>query len=226
LSGREFHFHLAGINNQNFLMRDDETGTWWQQVSGKAISGPLAGQILQPVNMDELTFALWRAEYPDGTVLMPVSNYESKYEASNWEQQYTRLPVVLNFSKTPLTMRTIVVGVELNGSSRAYPLDVVLHQSPIQDEVGGVRVLIAVGPDNKSIRAFRTQIDGKNLELFKQVYANSWSLIDPATHGQWNFQGCPTMNMAGMRCLEQVPVLRDYWFDWRQYHQSTSVYLH
>jgi uncharacterized protein DUF3179 len=226
LSGREFHFHLAGINNQNFLMRDDETGTWWQQVSGKAISGPLAGQILQPVNMDELTFALWRAEYPAGTVLMPVSNYESKYEASNWEQQYTRLPVVLNFSKTPLTMRTIVVGVELNGSSRAYPLDVVLHQSPIQDEVGGVRVLIAVGPDNKSIRAFRTQIDGKNLELFKQVDANSWSLIDPATHGQWNFQGCPTMNMPGMRCLEQVPVLRDYWFDWRQYHPSTSVYLH
>jgi len=25
--GRRLRFHLAGINNQNFLMRDDETGT-------------------------------------------------------------------------------------------------------------------------------------------------------------------------------------------------------
>jgi hypothetical protein len=35
------NFHLAGINNQNFIMRDEETGTWWQQVSGTAIQGPL-----------------------------------------------------------------------------------------------------------------------------------------------------------------------------------------
>ena len=49
IAGRELHFRLAGINNQNFLMRDDETGTWWQQVSGKALSGPLKGQVLEGV---------------------------------------------------------------------------------------------------------------------------------------------------------------------------------
>ena len=40
------HFYLAGINNQNFLMRDKETGTWWQQITGKAIYGPLKGASL------------------------------------------------------------------------------------------------------------------------------------------------------------------------------------
>ncbi len=50
-------FHLAGINNQNFLMRDDQTGTFWQQISGRAISGPLAGLQLEPVYSDEVTFA-------------------------------------------------------------------------------------------------------------------------------------------------------------------------
>ena len=39
-------FHLAGINNQNFLMRDEETGTWWQQITGEASVGPLQGQAL------------------------------------------------------------------------------------------------------------------------------------------------------------------------------------
>jgi hypothetical protein len=56
---------LAGINNQNFLMRDEETGTFWQQISGRAISGPLNGSQLEPVHSDELTFALWRSEAPE-----------------------------------------------------------------------------------------------------------------------------------------------------------------
>jgi hypothetical protein len=51
-------FHLAGINNQNFLMRDEQTGTFWQQISGRAISGPLAGRSLQLIPSDELTLGL------------------------------------------------------------------------------------------------------------------------------------------------------------------------
>jgi Protein of unknown function (DUF3179) len=58
VGGRQLHFHLAGINNQNFIMRDEETGSWWQQVTGEAIQGPLKGQRLRPVFHDELTFAL------------------------------------------------------------------------------------------------------------------------------------------------------------------------
>jgi len=56
VDGRALHFYLAGINNQNFLMRDKETGTWWQQITGKAIYGPLKGASLDLVPYDELTF--------------------------------------------------------------------------------------------------------------------------------------------------------------------------
>jgi hypothetical protein len=50
VAGLRLSFHLAGINNQNFLMRDDQTGTYWQQISGKAVSGPLRGSQLPFVN--------------------------------------------------------------------------------------------------------------------------------------------------------------------------------
>ena len=66
VDGRQLHFHLAGINNQNFIMRDEETGTWWQQVSGEAILGPLKGHKLREVFHDEVTFALWKQEQPHG----------------------------------------------------------------------------------------------------------------------------------------------------------------
>jgi hypothetical protein len=71
------HFHLAGINNQNFLMRDEETGSYWQQVTGTAIAGPLKGSKLTLLSQDELTFALWRKEHPQGTVLAPLPRYAS-----------------------------------------------------------------------------------------------------------------------------------------------------
>ncbi len=83
--GLMLSFHLAGINNQNFLMRDDQTGTFWQQISGRAISGPLAGLQLEPVYSDEVTFALWRNEAPNGTVLKPQAKDAGEYEKKDWD---------------------------------------------------------------------------------------------------------------------------------------------
>ena len=66
MKGLVLTLHLAGINNQNFLMRDEQTGSFWQQITGRAISGPLAGTSLRLVPSDELTFALWKSERRDG----------------------------------------------------------------------------------------------------------------------------------------------------------------
>jgi hypothetical protein len=71
VNGLVLTFHLAGINNQNFIMRDEQTGTYWQQISGRAISGPLAGKSLTLVPFDELTFALWKSEQPHERRLLP-----------------------------------------------------------------------------------------------------------------------------------------------------------
>ena len=73
VDGVPLRFHLAGINNQNFLMRDEQTGTYWQQISGLAVWGPLAGRRLALVFADELTLALWKSEEPAGTVLDDVA---------------------------------------------------------------------------------------------------------------------------------------------------------
>ena len=62
LDGQRLTFRLSGINNQNFVMRDEQTGTWWQQVSGLAIQGRLKGRRLTLVPHDELLFATWKAE--------------------------------------------------------------------------------------------------------------------------------------------------------------------
>ena len=121
--GRRLKFHLTGINNQNFIMSDEETGTWWQQVSGEAINGPLKGRRLNGVFHDELTFATWKREHPQGRVLRPAENNDAWRKFSeNWEAQTGKLPVVTQASASDqLAPRAIILGVNLNGAAKAYP---------------------------------------------------------------------------------------------------------
>jgi hypothetical protein len=300
VNGRALHFYLAGINNQNFLMRDKETGTWWQQITGKAISGPLRGAALELVLSDELTFGEWKSEVTDGTsggpmlaeVLKEVPKYSKEYD-SNWEPETAKYPVVISFPGTALKSRDVVVGLTFDGAARAYPWETLTKQSPVVDRVRGTPLLAAVGPDGKSFRVFISRIDGKDAEFFlkgepegastneakaetkPEAKADSqsatsadtkashskadattnkpatpasaappattpaatlaattpappkpWILLDTATASEWNFQGCAISGPSLGKCLDRVPALKDYWFDWRNYHHDTTIYNH
>jgi hypothetical protein len=231
VNGRVLHFYLAGINNQNFLMRDRETGTWWQQITGKAIYGPLQGAALELVLSDELTFGEWRNEFPSGQVLAPVAKYVKEYDP-NWEPDVAKLPVVISFPGTELKSRDVVIGLTLDGAARAYPWEAFVKQSPVLDRVNGTPLLLALGPDGKSFRVFISRIDGHDAEFFLQgedpanasAEKKAWKLLDALTASQWNFQGCATSGPAQGKCLDRIPALKDYWFDWRNYHPDTTVY--
>jgi hypothetical protein len=225
VNGRELHFYLAGINNQNFLMRDRETGTWWQQITGKALYGPLQGAALELVLSDELSFGQWRTESPNGQVLAPVAKYTKEYD-SNWEPDVAKLPVVISFPGTELKSRDVVIGLTISGGARAYPWEAFAKQSPIVDRVNGAPLLLVLGPDGKSFRVFESRIDGHDAEFFLQGDTKDWTLIDATTASQWNFQGCATSGPAQGKCLARIPALKDYWFDWRNYHPDTTVYKH
>jgi len=275
VNGKPLHFYLAGINNQNFLMRDKETGTWWQQITGQAISGPMKGTSLTLVLSDELTFGEWKAEVSDGKVLAPVAKYTKEYD-SNWEPETAKYPVPISFPGTALKSRDVVVGLTLGSASRAYPWDTLVKESPVVDRVNDTPLLVAVGPDGKSFRVFISRIDGKDAEFFlkgetevppvdstkssaaagtkavtpanaKAVDAKPadtkpdpapatkaappatqkpWILLDTATASEWNFQGCAISGPALGKCLDRAPALKDYWFDWRNYHHDTTVYKH
>jgi hypothetical protein len=229
VDGRPLTFRLAGINNQNFLMRDEETGSYWQQISGKAVSGPYAGRQLELVHSDELTFALWRKENPGGTLIRPVKEYASEYADKDWDVKMAKAPTVVDTSDTPYKPRELMLGVEWNGAARAYVLERVLKEKLVQDFAGGSPVLVVVGPDNQSVRVFEARIPGHDVasefyRLPEAEWANAALLMDSATGSRWSFQGCAVAGPSSGKCLKPVPALRDYWFDWRIYHPQTTVY--
>jgi Protein of unknown function (DUF3179) len=224
---RQLHFHLAGINNQNFIMRDEETGSWWQQVTGEAIQGPLKGQRLTPVWHDELTFGLWKREKPQGRVLRPNEQIAQagKYAPADWEERMAKVPVTTSATlDKSLQPRTLVIGLTVNGTSKAYPFDAVARQSPILDDVGGVPILIVLGDDKRSVRAYERSVDGRKLEFFIKPNVAILVLVDAETGSEWDFSGKATGGSLSGRQLRKIPILNDYWFDWQTYHPQTLVY--
>lgn len=230
IAGLRLTFELAGINNQNFLMRDRETGTYWQQISGKAVSGPLAGRQLTLVHSDELTYGTWTAEQPGGAVLQDVALYRAGYARPDWDVRMQRAPVVIDFKEHGMKGRDLLVGIQAGGASRAFPYEQVIKERLVQDHVGTEPVLLVVGADNLSVRAFRNRIPGATGTAdFYRIPANQPAapnvlMMDSATGSQWNFQGCAISGKAAGVCLEPVEAIKDYWFDWRNYNPATTIY--
>ena len=226
VNGQQLHFHLAGINNQNFIMSDEETGSWWQQVTGACILGPLKGARLQPVLHDELTFKTWRAEQPDGRVLRPDPHIQQAglYESADWEARMQNVRVATTDTDKQTKPRTLVVGIEINDAAKAYPMDLLIAQSPINDTVGGTPVLLVVDSDKRSVRAFERVIDGNAVEFFLKPDVLPLSLTDAATGSVWDFTGRATSGTLAGQELKQIPLLSDYWFDWHSYHPNTTLY--
>jgi hypothetical protein len=215
---RTLTFHLAGIHNQNFLMRDEETGSFWQQVSGRCVAGPLQGARLRPVHSDELTLAQFAAEAPDGQVLVGQGEHADDYPL-DWERQIAALPTVVDTADSPLPPRALVAGIEVGGQARAY-LEETLASSPVLlDELGGTPLLLW-SRGGRMLRAFDRRVDGAALLLAPA----GAGLVDADTGSTWDFRGCATAGPRAGACLTPVPVLWDYWFDWRAYHPDTGVH--
>jgi hypothetical protein len=221
VEGRILRFHLAGLNNQNFLMADEETGSWWQQVTGECLLGPLKGKRLRRIAADEVSLADWRAEHPESDAVKFDPRYRSGYPDSDWEKRVDRIWPVNKPAGELLPPRELVVGVEVNGTAAAFPLASLRDRSPANVDVAGVPLVFIMGADGNGVRCFVRRHQGRPLELFRRP--EDGSLIDAATGSVWTFAGKATAGPLAGQSLEPVQTTKDYWFNWRNYHPETTL---
>ena len=211
-------------------MRDQETGSYWQQITGAAIAGPLKGSKLSLVAQDELSFGLWKEEQPNGTVLAPLPRDAAKYEKANWESSIQKAPTVIHAPKGTLPDRETILGVSMNGAARAYPLSKLTDQYPVLlDDLGGKPIMLVLGSDGISVHAFSRQMGANTLDFYGRGGANTsdpWALLESTTLSAWSFDGCAATGEMQGQCLERIYTLKDYWFDWQHYHPNSDFYRH
>jgi hypothetical protein len=225
VEGRVLRFRLAGINNQNFLMRDEETGSYWQQITGQAIAGPLKGKQLPLVHWDELSFGVWRDENPRGKMLRPVGEYAGRYATKDWDKKMGKRASVVDTAATKVAPRELVVGVKIDGASRAYRYEKLVGDKLVMDRVGGQPIVIVVGLDGRSVRAFEAKLPGTGdaAEFYRKEELGGGMMMDSVSGAEWNFAGCALGGEYQGKCLAPVRLVKDYWFDWWSYNKESSI---
>jgi uncharacterized membrane protein YdcZ (DUF606 family) len=223
LDGRMLHFRLAGINNGNALMRDEETDSIWQQSTGEAIFGRWKGKHLEVIHSDELTFALWQAEQPAGTVLKPNASYASEYEPKDWEKHVESTKTVIDTSQSGIAPHELMLGVTVAGHSEAFPLKSILAAKIVQEQVGTTPIVVVVGSDKASIRIFHGRLSAPPM-TFTYTGGAGGVMRDEETGSEWNFAGCAIAGKLAGQCLQEIDGNKDYWFDWLNHHPGTQVF--
>ncbi len=214
-----------GLNNQNFIMEDEQTASWWQQASGEAIFGPMKGKSLELVMSDEVSFEIWKREHPHSQVLvssaeLPESDFNEGLE------RISELPLPMAAEPDDLLpQRELIIGVEVGGQAKAYPVEVLVSQNPVVDELGEVPLLLVVADEGESIRCFDRRLDGEVLDLYlKPDSEGPLVLVDSQTGSEWDFSGQSIAGPMAGKSLQKIHILRDFWFDWKIFHPESSVF--
>ena len=226
--GKELHFENAGVIGGNEVFRDRESGSRWQQSSLEAISGPMKGEHLRLRPFLLTSWGEWRKLHPDTLVLKPLPGYADRVPETNrmvlegLSQRGNAPDGVLRNDKR-LPPKTMVLGLDLEGANKAFPLNALREARVINDNLGGAPVLIVHQPGSDTTTAFSALLNGRSLK-FNAANSEASELTDLETHSRWDPYGhCLAGKLKGSN-LQSLILEPEYWFAWSEFHPDTAIY--
>ena len=223
VNGKNESFRLVGMSQWNAMVEDKTTGSWWQQATGEAIIGPLKGTVLDEFYVQQVTLAEWLDQYPESLVLQPDSSFAETYTYYEDYEDGKAEGALTRYDSTSWNEKSWVVGLEIDGKTIAYDWNDLLDKTIIQNNFNGTPVLLLLGAENKSFRAWNRRVGTDDLEFVRSD--SSFMLTDLQTGSTWTDYGmCIEGQFQGTR-LEGLPAYQEYWHSWQSFHANTQRYL-
>lgn len=135
-------------------------------------------------------------------------------------------PKFINAAQAPLSATDRVLGVTIDGTSRAYPIRILNWHEVVNDRFGSRAVAITYCPLCGTGVAFDAQVGGETL-LFGVsglLYNSDVLLFDRASASLWSQLKRTAISGArkGQR-LQTIDLSHTSWADWRKRHPATTV---
>ncbi len=178
VDGQALRFGVSGLlRNSDLVMWDDATTTLWQQVTGEAIVGELAGTQLDLIPTAIVSYGDALESFPDAWSLSQETGFGIAYGANPYEGYSSSVQPFL-FDGEPDTRfpaLSRVVGVVLDGDSndgdsndgdsggggdKGYPFGAIEAAGVINDEVAGIPIAVWWGGDTADALDSRSIADG------------------------------------------------------------------
>ncbi len=240
VGNRVLDFGTTGrLRFSNLIMYDRQTETWWQQATGEAIIGELAGERLTFLPASIIAWEEFKTVYPDGKVLSRETGYHRDYGKNPYfgYDSIDNSPFLYVGPETPHTLPPMarVLTVDLNGEAVAYPYDILAHERVVNNIVGGQPIVvlwqpgvaspldkvgIAEGRDVGTAVAFSRQLEGRVLTFF----VSGDEIRDEETGSVWDVFGRAQEGPLAGKQLNPVVAINHFWFSWAAFRPETRVY--
>ena len=221
VEGQALTFEVFGLLQGVLVMTDRETDSVWTHFDGKATGGTLDGARMAMVPMPQMTWGEWKSLYPGTTVLSPDTPFQDRYRP-------VRIGVFnrreAQFGDDRLPSNTLVVGVEVDGRFKGYPLDHVQKaQGVVNDVLAGQAIVVVYDANAQTGLSYSRLVNGQMLEFYN-AGGTGFELRDKETESVWNVQGESVSGPLAGDALEFVPSFISEWYGWSGYHPETLLF--
>ena len=239
LDGVELEFGVSGnLRNSDLIMYDRQTHSWWQQFTGEGIVGQHAGRNLEHLSASIVSFADFKAAYPEGKVLSRNTGYARQYGRNPYAGYDT-------FDGNPflftgdLDGRLLpverVIAVTVEDIDVAFPLKVLQEEGVINYEIGDRQIAvfhkfgttsaldgssIAESRDVGAAGVFEAVLDGQALTFSVQ----DGVIVDDQTGSVWDILGNAIEGSLVGKSLTPVVHGNHFWFAWAVFKPDTILY--
>ena len=224
IEGQVHTFGVSGKLIMNALvMYDHQTDTLWSQFLRRGVKGELAGVELDVVPMTQTTWALWRDLHPDTLVLDKRGSSGGDYYSSYYRDGSAG---VLGESRKDdrLDRKELVLGVDFDGNTQAYPFRVLMAAPVVNDSFAGVDVLVFFDAGTETALVFDRNVDGRPLTFRLEGDANAAQtiLVDDETGSKWMaFTGRAVEGELRGKVLTRPLSHLSFWFAWKDWNPDS-----
>jgi hypothetical protein len=203
-----------GVDKGALRLYDTATGSTWSQVRGEAVGGPLAGARLKELPSVVTTWGRWRGLHPDTSVYLdPLHPFKALYTSESFAG-------MVAMADGPPQNGDWVVGVEGDGTARAWLVRRFAADRVVNDAVDETPVVVFLLRDRTTVRVLRREVEGRVLTFTAQ----GDRLRDRETGTLWDpFSGEATEGPLAGRVLQPVPFQSLLYYAWSAQFPETQV---
>ncbi len=207
---------MVGVDEGTLILYNKQTNSWWNQLFGKAVSGPMEGKQLVKLPSTMTTWAKWKILHPDTTVYVKRSiPYDQRFTRETFEK-------IARMEDGPIRSNDLVVGLEGHVTSRAYLVRRLTKNRLVNDMIEGQPIAVYLSEDLTTARVLDRKVDGKTLSL---EISDGDQLQDRETGTSWDpLTGEAVAGPLKGKRLEPLVSTYSLWFAWKKYRPDTEIY--
>jgi hypothetical protein len=135
-------------------------------------------------------------------------------------------PVNVGVSRAPWSEKSLVVGVEVAGQARAYPIAILNWHELVNDRLGGRPILVSFCPLCGTAMVFDRRVRSRTLRFGVSglLYQSDLLMFDRSSESLWSQISAEAV--SGPLRGERLRLLRartTTWGEWRSLHPATTV---